>query len=153
MKVVKYQSEISNHVKNYITDAGNGKAVPQTILDKNGVAVKQLDAEGNQVVHSLYDEIQLNAKTNDYRKVLESGGDIKLFAGTSDEKIDVSEFGEASDLLDVQAKLKANGINLSDLSKIVADLMSKQANGANVSQNASNDVKTDEIKDEKKENK
>lgn len=137
------------------SNPGNGKAVPQFTLDENGKAVPMLDENGKQVVHSLYDDIQLNAKTNDYKKILEQGGDVTLFAGTARDDVDYTEFGTGSDLLNTSAMLRDKGISTDDFLKFAKEFISKYENNSNMSINSfTGDKSIHEINNqENKENK
>lgn len=93
----------------FITKAGNGKAVPQYEL-KDGKVVPVINkATGEIITHNLYADIQKNAKANDYKRILEMGGDPLMFASTTDQVVDTTQMGSGVDLLNAQRNAEAHG--------------------------------------------
>lgn len=81
------------------TCAGDGKAVKQFYLDEKIGEIKPLlDADGKQVYHSLYDDIQSNKSTNDYKKVLEQQGSLDDVS-TNWPEADYSDIGSFTEIV------------------------------------------------------
>lgn len=115
MKLIRFRTEFANDFNKFITECGNGKAVPQFELDENRHVVPVIDKEtGEQVVHNLYADIQKNKHANDYKNLLKSGVDPVMFASNSDAVIDTTQFGSGVDLLKAEQSAKANGYNSFD---------------------------------------
>ncbi|UPW36332.1 hypothetical protein [Peromfec virus RodF8_48] len=99
--------------------SGNGKSIPQYEVD-NGVIVPKLDKDGNQIMYSLYDDIQKSKNVNDYQKLLKNGaGDLVIKAPDWKDN-DITNIGTLSDIIAAndkvnQALVKNNVSNVSEL--------------------------------------
>lgn len=147
MKIIKFKTEFTQDCSKFVSNAGNGKAVPQYELDENNKVVPVIDEKtGEQVVHNLYKDIQLNKNANNYKNMLESGVDPVMFASNTDSVVDTTQFGSGTDLLKADVEAQARGFK--DFNSIVAAFQKfieeKQKQEKQVS-----DVKKDT--DEKKE--
>ncbi len=98
-------------------NSGDGKEVPQFYLDeKNKVIKPKFDKDGNQVYHSLYDDIQKNRNANDYKKALVLNPDMLKDFSPDWEDADVSEFGDFETINKAFNKVQeVSGKNVFDL--------------------------------------
>lgn len=122
----KFRTEFSNDFNDFVSNSGNGEAIPQYELDENNVVVPKLDCDGKQVFHNLKADIQKNKNANDYQRLLKSGvepQDIKL--GSAGVYQDTTIAGAGVDLLNAQARLEASGMSYDDLRKIFDTISAK----------------------------
>lgn len=149
MKRIKFRTEFSNDFTKFVSNSGNGEAIPQYELDENNVVVPKLDKNGKQVYHNLKADIQKNKNANDYQKLLKSGmepQDIQL--GSAGVYQDTTIAGAGVDLLNAQARLEASGMSYDDLRKIFDTIAAKYKKPQEPQKKQ--DVKIDEKKDEVK---
>lgn len=60
--------------KTYITPAGNGQAIPQHKLDKDGKMTTKKDENGKVLTTNLYMQIQAAKSSTDYKKLIDDLG-------------------------------------------------------------------------------
>lgn len=149
MKKIKFRTEFSGDFTKFVSNSGNGEAVPQYELDENNVVVPKLDKNGKQVYHNLKADIQLNKNTNDYKKLLESGLDPQdITVGVGGNYIDTTQYGSGTDLLNARARLEASGLTLDDITTIFNNILikNKQKQEAQKQEPQKQEVKKDEVK-------
>lgn len=132
MKKIKARNMWDNsHV--FISNSGNGLAVPVYELNKNGQMERKLDKDKKPVFKNKYLDIQEFRHVNDYKNVLAmNGGDASVFPqNQNDQHVDLTQVGSIEDVLNAGAKLKANGMTLDDaivkFKAIIAGLQAQQA--------------------------
>lgn len=126
MKRIKFRTEFSNDCDKFVTSAGNVHTELQyEVVD--GQPVIKTDEKGQPVYYDRYEDIQLNKDTNNYRKLLESGCDIKMFGASPGVSIDTTQFSESgADVLSAKAKLEAQNIKVEDLQPLLQRIYEKQ---------------------------
>lgn len=135
------------------SESGNGLAVPQYELNEKGESVPKLDNKGNHVTKNLYADIQLMANTNDYKRILGlNGGDTSVYVVPSENEFnDVSNSGEAIDVLNAQSRLREKFPGM-DLKQIAATIQAQFERELNDIKLATEKTKAD-VKDIVNENK
>lgn len=91
------------------TPAGNGKAVPQYKLDKQGQVKPLVDKNGVVITHDLQADINKLAPAADYKNVIKNGGVIGG-NGVNWVDTDYTQLGNANELLRVKNELEAKGL-------------------------------------------
>lgn len=149
MKIIKYKTEFTQNCAEFVSNPGNGKAVPQFELnDENKVVPVVNEKTGEQVVHNLYNDIQLNKNANNYKNMLESGVDPVMFASNTDSVVDTTQYGSGVDLLKAQNEAESRGFkNFNDIAVMFKQFI-EQKQKEQQKQNAVKDetVKKDEVK-------
>lgn len=98
------------------SNSGDGEAVKQYYLDEKDRQVKVLlDADGKEVYHNLYKDIQMNKATNDYRKILSAQEHLDNI-DTNWPEVDASELGSFSEVVNASNRIKqATGKSVKEL--------------------------------------
>lgn len=124
MKKIKYRTEFSNDFNSFVTVAGNGKNEIQFELKDGKPVVKVDNKTGEFITYNRWADIQKNKDTNNYKKLLEAGGDIKMFAAPTEAYVDTTQFGDSgAELLSAQAKLHEAGISVEDLKSVLSNML------------------------------
>ena len=143
--------------KEFVNNPGNGISVPQFYLDKETMTIrKKLDKNNKQIVSSLYDEIQMYANVNDYKKLIErNNGDLSSLGlgqgAQSRSDIDLTKFDSKEALMNASARLSNQGVNTESLWEKIKNVLIKhkeqqQVNPVNQEVKQNEGVKENEIK-------
>lgn len=126
MSKIKFRTWLDFDCHKFISNSGNGKNVAKYYLDNSdGILKKQLNKDGQQVYFSLYDNIQLNSKTNDYKTFLNAGGSYGVAEIEKDTFTDVSNLGDIENLTDAKNSMSIRNMSLEDLKKNFDGLIKK----------------------------
>lgn len=129
MRKLVYKTELTQDCTKFISNSGNGTAVPQYELDNQNKVVPVINKEtGQQVVHNLTADIQKNKFANDYKKFLENGQETIIPTGNGGSFIDTTQLGSGVDLLKADAVAKARGFkDFNDIMVKFQEFIQKQA--------------------------
>lgn len=111
-------------VKKFVSNCGNGKAVPQYEL-KDGKVIPKLDSNGKQVTRNLYKEIQLAKGITDIAELIKKYPDEVIVEpnwGNSD--VSNIDGNDLDDMLNAQNRVNAIG-GMAAIDKIAADIAAK----------------------------
>lgn len=147
---MKIKTWKDNDCNAYVSNPGNGHAVPEFELDqKKMVLVPKLDKNGNRVVHDLYADIQSFKDDNSLERILQLAPEADIeklsFTCTSAEEaaaksVDITDIKTFADIKDLQNRLAQEGKTLDDLRNELASRLAvlKQQTKKPISDNVDN---------------
>lgn len=128
----------------FVSNCGNGKAVPQYELNEKGEVVYQRDKDGKIITHNLYKDIQSMKGVTDYKKIIQmNGGDLSVFVDNNQQvqDIDATKFGSLEEVLNASAKCRSQGLDINAVEKAMHELLEKMRESKSINSNVQNVIK------------